>query len=197
MRHQKRVKKQAAAIQQRWNVQYVCVLVCLCVWLYTIYVIYTVYAFLFVAFTFAEEMNLRRDNKKPYKHGVHTFVYCGMLNEMSKYFVDGMQSFDGDADSKSRILANKNRRHNKCSRILPFTSVCYTHLPIKYSHGGRNSFRISTGAHKHAWMERGREENLVQQSIYYNNNGNERLERERNNKDASKRVNIAINSKFI
>lgn len=62
-----------------------------------------------------------------------------------------------------------------------------THLPIKYSHGGRNSFgRTHTEG-----------EGNMQQSIYYNNNGNERLEREKNNKDAFERANIAINSKFI
>lgn len=104
----------------------------------------------------------------------HFRLLHGMLlrQKCPNIFDDGMQSFAVVPIASREFQSHKNRRHNKCLRILPIhigLYVCYTHLPIKYSHGGRATLLDLNGrAHTDAvWRrdsERGR--GIAQQSIY-------------------------------
>lgn len=112
-RHQKSEEKKRSSR----NLKMVECTICVCVFAWHLY---TMYIFLFVAFTLAEEMNLWKQKKakqndnnirkttRPHKHDVvHTFVYCGMSVEMSKYFDDGMQSFAVVPIASRKFLVTK------------------------------------------------------------------------------------------
>lgn len=128
-RCQKRVEKTSSRSSTKAECAIrVCVLVCLCVC--TIYVeCLFVCRFYFCRRNKSAERerqkkatNKQNDNKNPYEHGLHTFVYCGMLSSKCP----NISMMECSHLAVVPIASHKNRRHNECLHISPFTSVCYT-----------------------------------------------------------------------